>query len=160
MSTAAAPPTGGPAGHGPGPGGPDAEDLRQAGLPPTARIGAATLVLVVAGGIWLAATYGHAGALVIPTVLTIAAAALLVVNVALLARVREFAWPVFFRVLGWALLAYLVIAGILEFVFLFDHTPGARLVLLSGLLLLFALDVPLLLAFSVARWQPVEADAG
>ena len=61
----------------------------------------------------------------------------------------------FFRVLGWALLAYLVIAGILEFVFVYDRTPGRQLALFTVLLSLFATDVPVLLAFSVARYQPV-----
>jgi len=80
----------------------------------------------------------------------------LIVNVALLARVKVFAWSVFFRVLGWALLAYLVIAGILEFVFIYDLTPSHQLALFSVLLFLFATDVPLILAFSVARWQVPE----
>ena len=37
----------------------------------------------------------------------------------------------FFRVLGWALLAYAVIAGILEFVFVYDHTPARLLALFT-----------------------------
>ena len=82
------------------------------------------------------------------------------VNLILLSRIRAFAWPTFFRVFGWALLAYLVIAGILEFVFVYDHTPGGQLVLLSIMLALFAVDVPLLLAFSVARYQPVPDASG
>ena len=73
---------------------------------------------------------------------------------------EAFAWAAFFRVLGWALLAYFVIAGILEFVFVFDHTPSHQLALFSVLLFLFATDVPLILAFSVARWQLLpEVDA-
>jgi hypothetical protein len=62
---------------------------------------------------------------------------------------------VFFRVGGWALLAYGVIAGMLEFIFVFDHTRGGSLVVFTLSLLVFALDVPLLLAFSVARYQEV-----
>jgi hypothetical protein len=78
--------------------------------------------------------------------------------VVLLAKVKSFAWSPFFRVFGWALLAYFTIAGILEFVFIFDHTPAHPLALFSALLFLFATDVPLILAFSVARWQlPAEA---
>ncbi len=87
--------------------------------------------------------------------LAIAAGVVLVVNLVLLSRIASFAWEVFFRVVGWALLAYLVFAGILEFVFIYDHTPGRQLVLFSAMLALFAVDVPLLLAFSVARYQPV-----
>ena len=72
-----------------------------------------------------------------------------------MSRLRPFNWEVFFRVGGWALLAYGVIAGMLEFIFVFDHTRGGSLVVFTLSLLVFALDVPLLLAFSVARYQEV-----
>ena len=136
---------------------PDAADLRQAELPPVMPIAILTLALVVSGGVTVAAQYGRAAHLTVPSVLMGVAAALLVANAVLLARIGEFAWPVFFRVLGWALLAYLVIAGILEYVFVYDHTPARLLTLFSALLLLFAVDVPLMLAYSVARWQPTDA---
>ena len=141
----------------PGFGQPDAEDLRQADFPPVMPLGIATLILVVAGGIIITAQYGRHADLLVPGVLLGVAAVLLVVNVVLVSRIKEFARPVFRRVLGWALLAYVVIAGILEFVFVYDHTPHRLLVLLSAMLLLFALDVPLMLAYSVARWQPPDA---
>ena len=141
----------------PGFGEPDAEDLRQADLPPVMPIAIVTLALVVTGGIIVAAQYGRAAHLTIPTVLLGVAAVLLLVNAVLIARISAFAWPVFFRVLGWALLAYCVIAGILEYVFVYDHTPARLLALFSGMLVLFAIDVPLMLAYSVARWQPVDA---
>jgi hypothetical protein len=138
--------------------GPDEADLRQAGLPPVARLGALTLALTVAGGVLMAANYGKAPSLSAPIALAAAAGAVLIVNVILLSRVKEFAWTPFFRVLEWTLLAYFIIAGILEFVFVFDHTPAHQLALFSVLLFLFATDVPLILAFSVARWQlPAEA---
>ena len=143
----------------PGGAGPDEADLRQADLPPVARMGALTLALIVAGGVLMASQYGKAHSLTVPTILAAAGGVVLVLNVILLARVKAFAWTVFFRVFGWALLAYLVIAGILEFVFIFDHTPAHQLALFSALLFLFAVDVPLILAFSVARWQPVPRSA-
>jgi len=141
----------------PGFGEPDAEDRRQAGFPPVMPIAIATLITVVAGGVLVAAQYGRAARLVVPTVLVMAAAILLLVNAVLILRIREFARPVFFRVLGWGLLAYAVIAGILEFVFVYDHTPARLLVLFTAMLVLFAVDVPLMLAYSVARWQPPDA---
>lgn len=141
--------------HPPGIGGPDAEDLRQGDLPPVHQIAVGTLVLTVAGGILMAAQYGRTSSTTVPIVLASAAGVLLLANIALLSRIGEFAWTVFFRVFGWALLAYVVIAGILEFVFVFDHTPGQRLGILTSLLFLFAVNVPLLLAYSVARWQPI-----
>lgn len=141
----------------PGFGEPDAEDLRQADLPPVMPVAIATLALVVTGGILVASQYGRPAHLTVPTVLLGAAVVLLLANVVLIVRIAAFAWPVFFRVLGWGLLAYAVIAGILEYVFVYDHTPARLLALFTGMLVLFAVDVPLMLAYSVARWQPLDA---
>ncbi len=134
---------------------PDEIDVRQAQLPPVARLATVTLALVVVGGIYMAAQIGHPTTLVPPVILAIAAGLVLLVNIVLLARIKAFAWNKFFQVFGWALVAYLVIAGILEYVFIYDHTPGRQLTLFSVMLAMFAIDVPLLLAFSVARYQPV-----
>jgi hypothetical protein len=133
----------------------DEVDARQAQLPPVAKLATVTLALVVVGGIYMAAQVGHPATLVPPVILAIAAGLVLLVNVALVARIKAFAWNKFFQVFGWALVAYLVIAGILEYVFIFDHTPARQLTLFSVMLAMFAIDVPLLLAFSVARYQPV-----
>jgi uncharacterized membrane protein len=46
-----------------------------------------------------------------------------------------------------------VIAGMLEYVFVYDHTRGTQLVILSLMLFVFALNIPMLLGFSVARFQ-------
>ncbi len=123
-----------------------------------ARLATVTLGLVVAGGIIMAAGYGKSHSLIPSAVLAAVAVVVLAVNVLLLARIRPFAWTVFFRVLGAALAAYVVIAGILEFVFIYDHTPARQLILFTCLLVLFAVDVPLLLAFSVARYQPASLE--
>ena len=141
----------------PGFGEPDAEDLRQADFPPVMPIAITTLVLIVIGGVLVASQYGRPAKLVVPTILAAVAVLLLVVNAVLVLRIKEFARPVFFRVLGWALLAYAVIAGILEYVFIYDSTPARLLALFTAMLVLFAIDVPLMLAYSVARWQPPDA---
>jgi hypothetical protein len=44
----------------------------------------------------------------------------------------------------------------LEYVFVKDGTRGGVLVVLSLSLLVFAVHVPLLIGFTVARYQPVE----
>ena len=85
---------------------------------------------------------------------------MLLAAAAVLARVRDFAWRTFFVVGGWALAAYLVIAGMLEFVFVLDHTRGSLLIVLTLMLAVYAVNVPLLLAFSVARYQPGQAHRG
>ena len=72
-----------------------------------------------------------------------------------------FNWDVFFGVARWALLAYGVIAAMLEFVFIHDGTRGGKLVVLTLSLAVFAVHVPLLIGFTVARYQPPEgAGAG
>jgi hypothetical protein len=122
-------------------------------LPPIQQIAITVLVLIVIGGIYTAAhlpRHVPQG----PTItLLVAAGVLLGVNIVLLARIEHFAWQAFRLVAGWVLVAYLVIAGMLEYVFVYDNTSGTQLVILSLMLAVFALDIPLLLGFSVARFQ-------
>ena len=123
-------------------------------LPPVTALAVAALMLVLAGGIDLAAHLPRPAPLALPVAALAASAVALLAAAAVLARVRDFAWRTFFVVGGWTLAAYVVIAGMLEFVFVLDHTPGSLLTVLSLMLVIFAVDVPLLLAFSVARYQP------
>jgi hypothetical protein len=125
-------------------------------LPPVTALATTTMVLVISGGIYVAAYLPRHAPLALPVGLLAAAAGVLAANVVLLSRVRPFAWHAFFQVGGWTLLAYAIIAGMLEFVFLLDHTSGSLLALLTLTLVIFAVDVPLLLAFSVARYQPAQ----
>jgi len=115
------------------------------------------LALIVAGGIYTAAhlpRHVPQG----PTIALLAAAAVLLgVNATLLARIEGFAWRTFRLVAGWVLVAYLVIAGMLEYVFVYDHTRGTQLVILSLMLAVFAVNIPVLLGFSVARFQDPDA---
>jgi hypothetical protein len=46
-----------------------------------------------------------------------------------------------------------IIAGMLEFTFIYDGTRGGLLAVMTMSLLLFTLNVPVLLAFTVARFQ-------
>jgi hypothetical protein len=112
------------------------------------------MVLVVIGGIYLAAYLPNTPPLVLPSILAALAAAVMAANLATLSRLRVFAWPVFFKVGGWALLAYIISSGMIELVFVLDGTPGNVLLLLTAMLAIYAVDIPLLLAFTVARYQP------
>jgi hypothetical protein len=125
-------------------------------LPPIAEIAVAIIALVVAGGIDVAAYLPRRAPLAFPIVLAVAAGLLLIWNVVSLSRIAEFAWATFFLVGKWAMLAYLIIAGMLEYVFILDHTRGSYLALLTVMLAIFAVNVPMLLAFSVARYQPAQ----
>ena len=122
-------------------------------LPPISELAIAIIALVVVGGIYMAAHLPQVAPLAPALVIVAVAVLLLLINVILLSQLQSFAWRTFYQVGGWALLAYLVIAGMLEFIFVFDHTRGSMLVLLSAMLAIFAVDVPMLFAFSVARYQ-------
>ena len=125
-------------------------------LPPVAQVAVLSMALVIVGGIYMAAHIPAHAALGLPIGLLVAAGVLVLANVAQLARLRQFAWPTFWLVGKWALVAYLVITGMLEYIFVLDGTRGSTLVVMTVMLAIFAVDVPVLLAFSVARYQPVE----
>jgi hypothetical protein len=128
-------------------------------LPPVTELAVVTLVLVVSGGIYLASYIPRHVPLGPAVGLLVAAAGVLAVNVTMLSRVASFAWDKFFLVAKWALVAYIVIAGMLEYVFAYDHTPGGVLTVLTLMLVVFAVNVPLVLGFTVARYQEVGGAA-
>jgi hypothetical protein len=121
-------------------------------LPPIAEIAVAAMSLIVVGGITLASRLPRPAPLPLLIALLAAAALLVLTDVVLLARLRDFAWPLFFQVAGWSLLAYSVMYGILLFTFVYDHVAGSTLVVLTLMLLVIAIDIPLLFGFSVARY--------
>jgi len=122
-------------------------------LPPIVQTAVGSMALVIAGGIYLAAYLPHQAPLPIPVVLISLGGVSLLAAAAMLTRLRDFAWTRFRLVSGWALVAYAVIAGMIEYVLLVDQTRGALLVLMTITLAIFALDIPIILGFSVARHQ-------
>jgi hypothetical protein len=126
-------------------------------LPPIQQIAVGVLALIVIGGIYTAShlpRHVPQG----PTIaLLIAAAVLLGANAVLLSRIESFNWRVFRQVAGWVLIAYAVIAGMLEYVFVYDHTRGTQLLILTLMLLVFMVNIPVLLGFSVARFQAPDS---
>ncbi len=128
-----------------------------AGRPPIPLACVASMGLVLVSGVYLAAYLPRHAPLAPAVGLVAAAGAVLLAVVGMVANLQEFAWHAFFLVVKWASLAYLVIAGILEFVFVYDGTRGAMLVLLTLSLFVFAVDIPVLLGFSVARFQAPRA---
>jgi uncharacterized membrane protein YoaK (UPF0700 family) len=112
-----------------------------------------SLAAVVVGGIWLGSHAPRRPPLALPMVLLIVAAALLVAGFVMISRVVGFSWDTFVRVGRWALLAYVIAAGMIEFAFVKNHTRGAPLGVVTGMLVLFALDVPFIIATTVARYE-------
>ncbi|MHB1536003.1 MAG: hypothetical protein ACYC1D_15610 [Acidimicrobiales bacterium] len=127
-------------------------------LPPVAELAVASVILLLCGGIYLASYLPRQPALGPAVALLAGGAVLTVAAMVLLSRIHPFAWDTFFLVGRWALLAYAVIAALLAFVFIYDHTGGATLVVLVSTLVIFAIDVPTVIAFTVARYQ--ESAAG
>jgi len=122
-------------------------------LPPVTQLGMASLALIVAGGIYLASYLPRQVPLMPAVVLLAASTVLLIVNLLLLGRVRDFAWTRFVAVGKWALLAYTVTAGLIEFAFLRDGMSGAPLIVLTLSIVVYAVHVPVLIAFTVARYD-------
>jgi hypothetical protein len=122
-------------------------------LPPVTELGVVSMALIVAGGISIAAKLPGEVPLTLPVLLLAASSLVMLANVAALSRVDGFNWDAFFGVAKWALVAYAVIAGMLEFVFLHNGTRGGVLVVLTLSLVVYAVHVPLLIGFTVARYQ-------
>jgi hypothetical protein len=122
-------------------------------LPPVTELGVVSMALIVAGGISIASKLPGKVPLTLPILFLAASSLVMAANVIALARTPGFNWDAFFDVAKWALVAYAVIAGMLEFVFLHNGTSGGVLVVLTLSLVVYAVHVPLLIGFTVARYQ-------
>jgi len=121
--------------------------------PPFTQLGMFSLALIVIGGIYLSSHIPQHVSLGLPIALLIASAAVMTVNLTLLRRVPGFAWHRFFQVAKWALAAYLFTAAMIEYAFLRNHLKGGPLVILTLSLIVYAVQVPALIAFTVARFD-------
>jgi hypothetical protein len=126
-------------------------------LPPVTQVGMASLALIVAGGIYLSAHLPNHVPLGPAVALLAASALLLAGNLLSLTRVEGFAWGRFLQVGKWALLAYAITAGMIEYAFVRNHLSGGPLVVLSLSLVVYAVHVPMLIAFTVARYDDPSA---
>lgn len=124
-------------------------------LPPVTEIGAAAMVAVALGVIFNAAYLPKHAPTAVAIAILVVAAALEATNLFLVSRIESFAWARFKQVAGWFLVAYAVIAGMVEYAFVYDDTRGTQLVILTLMLVLFMLNVPVLAAFTVARYERV-----
>ena len=121
-------------------------------FPPVTWLATTALALVVAGGIVMASYAPRRPPLAVPTALLVLSVLALAAAWAPLVRQRDFAWRTFVRVFRWALLAYVLSAGMIEFAFVRDHTRGAPLLVVSCLLVIFATSVPTTIAVTTARY--------
>jgi hypothetical protein len=119
-----------------------------------APLATASLGLVVIGGIVIAASF-PAPSLATPIALLVVSCVCLLGAAGMLLRQHRFAWPTFVGVGRWALLAYVISAGMIEFAFVHNHMSGAPLVIVSAMLAMFAIDVAFLIAFTAALYHTV-----
>jgi hypothetical protein len=126
-------------------------------FPPVTQIGMLSLALIVAGGIYLSASLPGHVALGPAVALLVASALLLLGNLLSLTRVPGFNWQRFLDVGKWALLAYAITAGLIEYAFVRNGLSGGPLVVLTLSLVVYAVHVPMLIAFTVARYDDGEA---
>jgi hypothetical protein len=137
---------------------PVADPVLERKYPPITELAMASLALIVIGGIYLS-SHLPKHVLLGPAIgLLVASTALFGVNVFLLTRVRDFAWDRFFEVGRWSLLAYAIIAAMIEYAFVRNHVGGGALVVLTLSLAVFAVHVPTLVGFTVARYYDPEAE--
>jgi len=122
-------------------------------LPPIPALCELSLAATIAAAIVLAIALPRAANLVAPICLAVLAWILIVIAAVLLATIRPFNYRIFKMVSVRQLLAELVVAGMLEFVFLRDRLPDGPLVVFSVLVGSFSVSVALLMGFQVARWQ-------
>jgi hypothetical protein len=119
----------------------------------------AALALVIAGGIYLAAHIPQHVPLAPAIVLLVLSIALVAYNLFTLTRIPGFAWGRFAYVGKRAGAAYVFIAAMIEYAFLRDSLSGGPLVILTLSLVVFAVQVPTLIAFTSARFATLDDGA-
>ena len=121
-------------------------------FPPIGWLSSIALGCVIIGGILLASYAPRVAPQGIASVLLIAGALALAAAWMMLLRLRDFAWDTFRKVFKWALLAYAITSGMIELAFVRDHVRGSSLVIVTLMLVVFALSVPTTIAFTTARF--------
>jgi hypothetical protein len=121
-------------------------------LPPVTAIGMTSLALIVVGGIYLSAHLPNDVPLAPAIILLALSALLLVGNLVAIGRIEGFNRDCFLGVAKWALLAYVITAGLIEYAFVRNGLSGGPLVVLTLSLVVYAVHVPMLIGFTVARY--------
>jgi hypothetical protein len=88
-----------------------------------------------------------------PVGFLIASGLLWVAGLALLLRLQRFAWSLFFAVARWISVLTVLFAGMAVYVFIADGTSGGTLAVMVTVLVLAAINIPIVVGFSVARHE-------
>ena len=122
-------------------------------LPPVDLLAMVSLGLIVIGGIFMASNVPKTPSLVLPWTLFAVSAAIFVWNMYSLRILDKSERARFVQYGKWGLLAYIIEGGFLMYVFISDGVRGGSLAVLLGMLALFMLNVPLLIAFTVVKFN-------
>lgn len=125
-------------------------------LPPVVGVAMASLALAVTGGVILAAQAESHPSVALPMALEVAAVVLELVAIVMMVSIRPFAWFRFRQVFAWAFVAYVIQGGMIEWAFAKNHTPAGPLTALTMGIVVFATIVPVMIAFTTARYQAVQ----
>lgn len=124
----------------------------KAGL--SALAATAALTCAVIGGIYIGSTIGGHSSLLPAVIVAVVAYLFMTVSLVGLILNHHYSRPSFVKYVRGALLAYLLEAGILEFVFAYDHVSSTVIVILSALLVIFATSVPVIIGHTLAGVEP------
>lgn len=122
-------------------------------LPPISELCLVSLAFIIIAGIYLASHMPNVPPMTIVIILLSLGGGLAILSCLLLSQITKFAWDKFFLVLRWIGLEYLIVAGMLEYIFIYDDVRGKTLVILTLALIIFAIDIPIIMSFTVARYQ-------
>ncbi|MCB1030795.1 MAG: hypothetical protein KDA95_05615 [Acidimicrobiales bacterium] len=124
-------------------------------LPPVVPVAMVALALSVSAGVLVSAQAMAEPSPTLPRLLVGVSLGLELVAVAMMVRIKPFAWARFKQVFGWAFLAYLTQSSIIAYSFVRNDVPSGPFVTLIGGLIVFATIVPLMIGFTVARYEQV-----
>ncbi len=122
-------------------------------LPPITLLCVISMAFVIGAGVYMVSEIPFSPNYAVVFLLVGVSLLVFIAIIGLLVKIDTFNWRVFFQVVKWTLAAYAVISGVLIYVFIFDKMSGKSLGLLIAALVLFALNVPVNIAFTVARYQ-------
>jgi uncharacterized membrane protein len=125
--------------------------------PPVDLLAIISMCFVIAGAIYMISESTSSSASTVAYIADVIALVVLLFAVGALVKIKSFAWSIFWLVFKWTLLVYCIISAFLLFIFTFNHMPESRLLPILFSLILFAVDVPLNISFTVAYSQTKQA---
>jgi hypothetical protein len=122
-------------------------------LPPCDLLSVISLSFVIIGGIYMTSYMPEKPPLLGAITLLVVSAAIFLVNSILLVSRLNLIGHVFFKVAKWIVIVETIISAMLAYVFIYDGVRSTTLVILLMFLVLFALNIPIIVSYTVAKTQ-------